>query len=193
MVDVSEKSTTTRVATARGRIYIPQVAYDLIVPRTQSPPRSPTDHDHDSSKLFKAKEKARAKGDVLTVAQLAAIMASKRTSELIPLCHPVPLSHVSVSLEAEESDEHHTINGRPEYSVVCTATVRCSGQTGVEMEALTAVSVGLLTVWDMLKAVAGREMIIGDIYVSAKSGGKSGDFTRDLDQETTNEDEASDR
>ena len=78
------------------------------------------------------------------------------------------------------------------YSVLCTATVRCSGQTGVEMEALTAVSVGLLTVWDMLKAVAGREMTIGDIYVSAKSGGKSGDFTRDLNQEANN-DEANDR
>lgn len=118
--------------------------------------------------LTPAQEKARRKGDVLTVAQLAAIMGCKKTSELIPLCHPLSLTDIDVKLLPEECT----------LSILCTATVKCSGQTGVEMEALAAVSVGLLTVWDMLKAVAGQEMTIGDIKVISKSGGKA-DFTRD--------------
>ncbi|KAI0034000.1 hypothetical protein K488DRAFT_77561 [Vararia minispora EC-137] len=186
MVDVSRKSSTSRNATARGRIYLPRTAYELITP----PSTSPDSDRHPGSgrpALEKAREKARAKGDVLTVAQLAAIMACKRTAELIPLCHPLSLTHVAVSLTPEEhvherpaadTGDAHGGTHTHEYSVLCTATVRCSGQTGVEMEALTAVSVGLLTVWDMLKAVAGREMVISDIVVSHKSGGKGGDFVR---------------
>ena len=138
------------------------------------------------SALDEAKRKARSKGDVLTVAQLAAIMGCKRTSDLIPLCHPLQLSHISVKLypELHHSDTDNLGNAtearslRSPYSVLCVASVSCEGKTGVEMEALTAVSVGLLTVWDMLKAVAGKEMVIGDILVERKAGGKSGDFER---------------
>lgn len=171
MVNVADKTPTKRLATATGRIYIPQVAYELIT----SPSFSDTDTDTDSPEA-RAKAKARGKGDVLTVAQLAAIMGAKRTSDLIPLCHPLSLSHISVSLtpEINKNDENSTI-----FSILCSATVSCEGKTGVEMEALTAVSVGTLTVWDMLKAVAGKEMIIGEIKVTEKKGGKSGDFIRE--------------
>ena len=101
--------------------------------------------------------------------------ASKRTSELIPLCHPLALSHVAVELEPKtEPSKHH---GKS-FSIVCKVTVECEGKTGVEMEALTAVSVALLAVWDMLKAVAGKEMSIEGIRVTKKAGGKSGDFER---------------
>lgn len=240
MVDVSPKEPTKRTATARGRIYIPQVAYELITGTTgardgdSDPGAARSGADAASpgaaAALEKAKRKARAKGDVLTVAQLAAIMGCKRTHELIPLCHPLQLSHIDVRLHPEihpaaspTSQPHHEPRalrgdtksasdpwgdartppsdgaedpspgrasspakdaiaagaaGVYRYSVVCTATVTCDGKTGVEMEALTAVSVGLLTVWDMLKAVAGREMIIADIVVAEKHGGKSGDFVR---------------
>ena len=308
MVDVSRKEPTQRTATASGRIYIPRVAYELIteapgeveptVPSSQPPSSSLSSP---ASALERAKRKARAKGDVLTVAQLAAIMGCKRTADLIPLCHPLQLSHISVSLHPELVDarahpnarttteplpprdvdadnrvsldyprvrgEHESgfgrggcvesqfesqsgsahfyqhapaetqtrvqqpptppaetqqlqqqpppphlcqhpyqhpsadIQGATEYppsdddddnaqapsrprrsvySVRCVASVTCEGKTGVEMEALTAVSVGLLTVWDMLKAVAGREMVMGDIAVVEKRGGKSGDFSRDV-------------
>ncbi|KIP11091.1 hypothetical protein PHLGIDRAFT_64245, partial [Phlebiopsis gigantea 11061_1 CR5-6] len=112
------------------------------------------------------------KGDVLAVAQLAAIMGCKRTAELIPLCHPLALAHVAVRLASSAAPP------RSAFSVRCVASVTCEGKTGVEMEALTAVSVGLLTVWDMLKAVAGREMVMGEIAVVEKSGGRSGDFAR---------------
>lgn len=171
----------------------------------------------EAMQLERAKAKARAKGDVLTVAQLAAIMGCKRTSDLIPLCHPLSLTKVSVRLipefhpsrrpradhplaarpdvqPPEFSDAPQALHGvesqgvagprsgedtRPsQYSVMCQATVSCEGKTGVEMEALTAVSVGLLTVWDMLKAVAGKEMVIGEVVVESKEGGKSGDFVR---------------
>lgn len=195
MVDVSRKEPTTRTATARGRIRINKVAYDLITePRNayQASASTPAASDN-------APAKVRAKGDVLTVAQLAAIMGCKRTADLIPLCHPLQLSRVSVELVPENSrDVHANIDdtksdshsvqkppappgARLQYSILCTATVTCEGKTGVEMEALTAVSVGLLTVWDMLKAVAGREMIISDIVVVEKRGGKSGDFVRSVD------------
>ena len=231
MVDVSPKIPSMRSATASGRIFIPKIAYDLI--STSFSPNLTEHPDHSAAakretnstssssssssslELEKAKAKARAKGDVLTVAQLAAIMGCKRTAELIPLCHPLQLSHISVFLrpeyhgpfaglrsgprtsptpehsskrnddervhnEAEANSELPTLEDPlpSHYSVMCSATVSCEGKTGVEMEALTAVSVGLLTVWDMLKAVAGKEMVIGEILVESKRGGKSGDFER---------------
>jgi len=176
MVDVSQKEVTQRTATATGRIFIPPVAYDLII-STHA-----TTDDHNSDQLDVTKAKARRKGDALTVAQLAAIMGSKKTSELIPLCHPLALSNVSVTLTPEVYTRPTPDASNPSvarYSILCRAAVSSEGKTGVEMEALTAVSVGLLTVWDMLKAVAGREMEIGEIFVVNKTGGKSGDFTRE--------------
>ncbi|KAI0314765.1 hypothetical protein OF83DRAFT_1063232 [Amylostereum chailletii] len=177
MVDVSDKDPSSRTAIASGRIYLPRAAFALVSP-TFSVEAA---HNNNTSTIQKAQEKARAKGDVLAVAQLAAIMGCKRTADLIPLCHPLPLTHISVTLTPEQTPGPSDISGSGMdgvYSVFCQATVRCEGRTGVEMEALTAVSVGLLTVWDMLKAVAGREMSIGDIVVSRKAGGKSGDFIR---------------
>ena len=178
MVDVGDKDSTKRTATATGYIYIPRVAYELV---SGTPPNS-----EKNSSMDKLRSKATSKGDALTVAQLAAIMGCKRTSELIPLCHPLQLSNISVTLTPEAVDDqqkpyHHTLP----YRIRCTATVSCEGKTGVEMEALTAVTVGLLTTWDMLKAVAGKEMVIGDIFVAHKSGGKSGDFTRSRSVEYT--------
>ncbi|KAI0639936.1 molybdenum cofactor biosynthesis prote [Trametes polyzona] len=230
MVDVAHKAPTSRVATAEGRIIIPKIAYDLVT-GDYGPESTPPDGDphpnagarrdaetEEAASLRKAREKAKRKGDVLTVAQLAAIMASKRTADLIPLCHPLPLMHVAVTLHPEvhrahlgadapravsdastaaaqgfahasrsdiglrnpdtDADADAARHGPVTYSIVCRATVSCEGKTGVEMEALTAVSVGLLTVWDMLKAVAGREMVIGGIVVTGKAGGASGDFVR---------------
>ena len=169
MVDVGSKSSTQRTATASGRILIPKVAYDLVVSHG-----SPTASEGEPEELKKAKEKARKKGDVLAVSQLAGIMACKRTAELIPLCHPLPITHIDVLLIPEaKGDGIDTV-----YSVRCEATVSCTGKTGVEMEALAAVSVALLNVWDMLKAVAGKEMEIQGIVVNKKSGGKSGEFSR---------------
>ncbi|KAJ3573539.1 hypothetical protein NP233_g2360 [Leucocoprinus birnbaumii] len=153
MVDVSDKNPTKRKATATGRIFI--------------------------TKEIKAVEKARRKGDALTIAQLAGIMGAKKTADLIPLCHPLTLSKVDVRLFPEIVSGHSAaLDADTRYSVFCSATVTCEGKTGVEMEALTAVSVSLLTVWDMLKAVAGKEMEIGEIIVKAKAGGRSGDFSR---------------
>jgi cyclic pyranopterin phosphate synthase len=114
-------------------------------------------------------QRAAKKGDVLAVAQLAGIMAAKRTSELIPLCHPLALDSVKVELTADRKNPGVTI----------TATCKISGRTGVEMEALTAVSVAALTVYDMLKAVD-RSMVISDIQLEHKSGGKSGTYERTL-------------
>jgi cyclic pyranopterin phosphate synthase len=114
-------------------------------------------------------QKSAKKGDVLGVAQLAGIMAAKRTSELIPLCHPLALDSVQVELRAD----------RKLPGVVITATCKISGRTGVEMEALTAVSVAALTVYDMLKAVD-RSMVISDLRLEHKSGGKSGTYDRSL-------------
>lgn len=187
MVDVSSKDETTRSATAIGRIYVPAVAYSLV---TDRPDDAEAREDEANGDLRKLKEKARKKGDVLVTAQLAGIMAAKRTPDIIPLCHQIPLSHISVSLSAHTSSNQDNAQGDAtsrsqadpskckEYFIEAQSTVRCHGKTGVEMEALTAVSASLLTVWDMLKAVAGKEMVIGDIYVSHKSGGRSGDFTR---------------
>jgi len=169
MVDVGSKLSTQRTATASGRILIPQVAYDLAVSGG-----FPTATGSDSQGLGKAREKARKKGDILAVSQIAGIMACKRTAELIPLCHPLPITHIDVLLTPE-------VKGGgvgTEYSVRCEATVSCTGKTGVEMEALTAVSVALLNVWDMLKAVGGKEMEIQGIIVKKKSGGKNGAFSR---------------
>lgn len=142
MVDVGGKDVTHRIAVATGRI--------VAKPETIATIRDGT-----------AK-----KGDVLGVARIAAIQGAKRTSDLIPLCHPIALTRVAVDLEIDEASS----------SVVCTATVECDGKTGVEMEALTAVQVGLLTVYDMCKAVD-RGMTIGDVRVVRKAGGKSGDWT----------------
>jgi cyclic pyranopterin phosphate synthase len=167
MVDIGSKPSTQRTATASGSILIPKVAYDLV---SQG---SPATVEGDSERLREAKGK---KGDVLAVSQLAGIMACKRTADLIPLCHPLPITHIDLSLTAEVKNN----GASKEYSVKCEATVSCTGKTGVEMEALTAVSVALLNVWDMLKAVAGREMVIRGIIVSKKSGGRSGDFSRPL-------------
>ncbi len=142
MVDVTAKADTAREAVARGSVYM--------APET----------------LALAVSGRAAKGDVLTTAQLAGIMAAKRTHELIPLCHPLPLTAVEVSLEPDEA----------RGAVDITATVRTTAKTGVEMEALTAaVSVAALTVYDMLKA-AQRDIRIGDIRLARKSGGKSGDI-----------------
>ncbi|KAL0068578.1 hypothetical protein AAF712_004293 [Marasmius tenuissimus] len=172
MVDVSDKSVTKRSATAVGRIQIPRIAYDLV---TSNYPTDNDSPDGRKSSIDESAKKSLRKGDALTIAQLAAIMGAKRTADLIPLCHPLSLSKVNVSLTPEVVE---TPPNASRYSILCRATVTCEGKTGVEMEALTAVSVGLLTVWDMLKAVAGKEMLIGDIHVSHKFGGKSGDFER---------------
>lgn len=206
MVDVSFKDATDRTATASGRIYLTNVAYDL-VSRSADDRR---DHDPCSSRddFLQRKEKVQRKGDVLVTAQLAGIMAAKRTSDIIPLCHPIPLSHISVSLSLGQSKQSacsvdqpsvkqsgHLTSGQltanvedssriddrqMRYFIDVIATVRCNGRTGVEMEALTAVSASLLTIWDMLKAVAGKDMLITDIHVSHKAGGKSGDFSRSM-------------
>lgn len=177
MVDVGGKHITRRTATASGRIFVPPKAYELVT-LPYSVERGATDPPQDEM----AETRARRKGDVLTVAQLAGIMAAKQTSSLIPLCHPLAVSKVDVSLTPEltrsPSPSDGSANSR--HSIVCTATVTCEGKTGVEMEALTAVSIGLLTVWDMLKAVAGQEMEIGEIIVTHKAGGRSGDFSRSI-------------
>jgi len=106
------------------------------------------------------------KGDVLGIARIAGIMAAKKTPDLIPLCHPLMLSHVSVEFEAE-----------PEHAIRCSARVETTGNTGVEMEALTAVQIALLTIYDMCKAVD-RGMVISEVSLQHKSGGKSGDWNR---------------
>ena len=139
MVDVSAKSATVREATATGRIAMSPEAAAAIRDGTAK------------------------KGDVIAVARVAGIMAAKRTAELIPLCHPLPIAGVTLDLVVEED------------GVVATATVRTTHGTGVEMEAMTAVSVALLTVYDMAKAVD-RGMTIGGVRLLAKSGGRSGDW-----------------
>jgi molybdenum cofactor biosynthesis enzyme len=130
------------------------------------------------------------KGDPLIVAQLAGIMAAKRTSDLIPLCHQINLSSVDVTFSLVPASSSHpppaaALSDRPDGAdgggwVNVEATAGCVGGTGVEMEALTSASVALLTVWDMVKAVAGKEMVIEGLMVVGKSGGKSGDWKRDL-------------
>ncbi len=141
MVDVTDKDTTCRRATARGSIRVSGEVMDAILQR-------------------KVK-----KGDVLTVAQVAGIMAAKRTSEIIPMCHPLPLTEVNVTFEVVEEEKR--------IDAICSTAV--TGRTGVEMEALTGVSVALLTVYDMCKALD-RGMEIGGIRLVSKSGGKSGEY-----------------
>ncbi len=152
MVDVGAKAETARTATAAGEIRMTAGALAAIRSNTV------------------------AKGDVLSVARLAAIAAAKRTSELIPLCHNIPLSNVEVDLNLDDS-----LPG-----VRATATVSATARTGVEMEALTAVSVALLTVYDMTKAL-GKEMAIGEIRLLEKKGGKSGDWRATKKTNTSNE------
>ena len=141
MVDVGDKAETHRTATAAGFIRMQPKTLEIVASGTSK------------------------KGDVLGVARIAAIQAAKRTSELIPLCHPVPLTSVQVefSLDRESS------------RVECRASVECTARTGVEMEALTAVQVGLLTIYDMCKAVD-RAMVIESVRLLEKRGGKSGDY-----------------
>jgi cyclic pyranopterin phosphate synthase len=151
MVDVGAKTVTERVAVARGRVTMRPETVRLIV------------------------EGQLKKGDVLAVAQVAGIMAAKRASELIPLCHPLLLSQVLVTCAPNLGEE----------CVDIEATVRVSGKTGVEMEALTAVTVAGLTIYDMAKAVD-REMRLTDVRLVSKSGGRSGEWTND-ERRTTND------
>ncbi len=143
MVDVSEKPVTAREATAHGVITMNAEAFAAV------------------------REGTAKKGDVLGVARIAAIMAAKRTSELIPLCHPLPLSKVAVEFALDEARQ----------AVEAFCTVKTTGVTGVEMEALTGVSTALLTIYDMCKAVD-KGMELGEIHLVKKSGGKSGLYVR---------------
>ncbi len=143
MVDVGHKDTTTREAIAEGSVYM--------APAT----------------LAAIRDGAVPKGDVLSSARIAGIMAAKRTPDLIPLCHPLPLTKIAVDFQIDEGESRVTI----------TATVRCRGRTGVEMEALTAVSVAALTIYDMAKALE-KTMTIGNVQLLHKSGGRSGDWQR---------------
>ena len=141
MVDVGDKPVTHRVAIAAGRITMQSATFDLVAGGTAK------------------------KGDVLGVARIAAIQAAKRTSELIPLCHPLAITKIAVDFTLDAAG----------HSVACRAQVETSGQTGVEMEALTAVQIGLLTIYDMCKAVD-RGMEIGGVRLLEKHGGKSGSW-----------------
>ncbi|MCF7645673.1 cyclic pyranopterin monophosphate synthase MoaC [Bacillus subtilis] len=143
MVDVGDKTDTVRIATASGCVIMQPQTLELILSGNA------------------------AKGDVIGTARLAGIMAAKKTSDLIPLCHPLMLSKVTVEIEPDES--------LPGLRV--SATVKLTGKTGVEMEALTAVSVTCLTIYDMAKAVD-KGMVISNIAVDSKTGGKSGDWQR---------------
>jgi cyclic pyranopterin phosphate synthase len=141
MVDVGEKADTDRMAVAEGRVYMSQTAFEAVQAGTVK------------------------KGDVLTVARIAGIMAAKKTADIIPLCHPLPLSHIDIQLTLEADQQ----------AVHIVATTRTTGKTGVEMEALTAVSATALTVYDMAKALD-RTMHIDGIRLLEKQGGKSGHF-----------------
>lgn len=143
MVDVSMKKDTTRQATATGRISMSGECYGLI------------------------QQGSIKKGDVLGVARLAGLMASKKVDDLIPLTHPLPITKADIDFEMDE----------PNATIIINATVGITGKTGVEMEALTAVSIAALTIYDMCKAVD-KSMVISDICLLKKSGGKSGTYTR---------------
>ena len=144
MVDIGDKAITRRLAIASGSINIQKETISLI------------------------KEKKHKKGDVLGIAQAAGIMAAKKTSELIPLCHPLSLTHINIELSIDEK----------KCMVHCECRAEAEGKTGVEMEALTSVQITLLTIYDMCKAVD-RGMSISDIKLLKKTGGKSGEWTRD--------------
>jgi cyclic pyranopterin monophosphate synthase len=139
MVDVGNKEVTQRIGIAQGRIEMLPATLALIQGGTAK------------------------KGDVLGIARIAAIQAAKKTADLIPLCHPIALTRVTVDFDIEGN------------SVICTANVQCDGKTGVEMEALTAVQIGLLTIYDMCKAVD-RGMVITNVRLQEKHGGKSGSY-----------------
>ena len=141
MVDVASKATTHRIAVAQGRIIMHPATLAIILQGTAK------------------------KGDVLGIARIAGIMAAKKTSDLIPLCHPLALTRVAVEFNADEEAS----------CIICSAAVETVGQTGVEMEALTAVQLALLTIYDMCKAVD-RGMTITDVKLLEKHGGKSGTF-----------------
>jgi len=143
MVDVSEKQSTARVAVAKGEITMSRQAFDAVISGSAK------------------------KGDVLGVARVAGIMAAKKTSELIPLCHPLMTDNCAVDFTPRQDS----------LTVQASCTVKTTGRTGVEMEALTGVSVALLTIYDMCKAVD-RNMVIDNIRLCEKSGGKSGHFVR---------------
>ena len=145
MVDVADKAATHRIGIAGGRIEMLPSTLAIIEAGTAK------------------------KGDVLGIARIAGIMAAKKTSELIPLCHPLALTHVAIDFEANQADDTRA------SSVFCKATVETVGATGVEMEALTAVQVALLTIYDMCKAVD-RGMVMTDVKLLEKHGGKSGSF-----------------
>ncbi len=144
MVDVSDKEVTARIATAVGTLTCT------------------------TETLGRVRAGTAPKGSVIAAAELAGIMAAKRTADLIPLCHPLPLTKVEMRIEIDD--------GLPGFRIA--AETRTNGVTGVEMEALTAVSVACLTLFDMLKAID-REMVIGGIEVTSKSGGKSGDWRKE--------------
>jgi cyclic pyranopterin phosphate synthase len=148
MVDVSSKTSTERVAQAQARVFM--------LPET----------------LEKIQRGKIAKGDVLAVAQVAGVMGAKRTPDLIPMCHPVLLTSVDVGFKEESQPDQQ---GR--CSITITATAKTNGPTGVEMEAMTAVSIAALTIYDMCKAVD-KGMSFSDIYLLSKSGGKSGTYQR---------------
>lgn len=142
MVDVGDKPVTTRTAVASGFVQMSAAAVAAI------------------------RERRTPKGDPLEVARLAGVMAAKRTADLIPLCHPLPLNHADVQLEVRDD------------GIAITATARTDSKTGVEMEALTAASIAALTIYDMCKAID-KAMVITDIRLESKIGGRSGEYTRD--------------
>ena len=144
MVDVGEKPPTRRTATAAARVLVNEDTFTLI------------------------RSGGMKKGDVLTVAQVAGVMGAKRTPDLIPMCHPILMDGIDLSLHLDEA----------RCAVEIQATVSCDGRTGVEMEALTAVSVAALTVYDMCKAVQ-KDMVITDIRLVSKTGGVHGDYKRE--------------
>jgi cyclic pyranopterin phosphate synthase len=149
MVDIGAKADTQRAATAQARVYLQ--------PET----------------LEKIQRGKIAKGDVLAVAQVAGVMGAKKTPDLIPMCHPLLLTSVDISFKEEPQPD---ADGR--CSITVTATAKTSGQTGVEMEAMTAVSVAALTIYDMCKAVD-RGISFSDVWLLSKSGGKSGTYHRE--------------
>ena len=144
MVDIADKASTARRAVAAGRIVMQAVTLDLI------------------------QQGKHKKGDVLAVARIAGIMATKRTADLVPMCHPLALTHVAIEFDVDVDAN----------AIECTVSAETTGQTGVEMEALTGVQVSLLTIYDMCKAVD-RGMVISDVRLLEKTGGKSGHWKRD--------------
>ena len=153
MVDVAAKAATHRIAVAQGRIVMRPATFALIEAGTAK------------------------KGDVLGIARIAGIQGAKKTSDLIPLCHPLALTRIAIDFIADEAINTlaNGNNGTVNRAIICTATVETVGQTGVEMEALTAVQVALLTIYDMCKAVD-RGMTMTDVRVLEKHGGKSGSY-----------------